>query len=147
MLKMFSTITLFGVLAVSAAYAESNQRVQAHVPVAAAVKNTALPALNHPSSDVSYVPPRMRRQAIPQLTAYDRETIYKLTQVNVEVQIDKRGRVTEAHIVNPDKAISLSVTGASLTAAKQSLFQPAMLRGKNVASTHTVLFTFHPHSY
>ena len=47
MFKMFSTMTLFGLLAVSAAFGESNQTLKAHIPFAFLVRNTTLTAGNY----------------------------------------------------------------------------------------------------
>lgn len=44
MLKLFSTATLFGLLSISAAYAESSQAVQADIPFAFTIHNSVLPA-------------------------------------------------------------------------------------------------------
>ena len=54
MLKMFSTMTLFGVLTVSAAYAQSNKPAQAKVVLASTVEDVELAALNDRSLGVSY---------------------------------------------------------------------------------------------
>jgi len=42
MFKIFSTMTLFGILTVSASHAQSNQPIQAHVPFAFTVQATTL---------------------------------------------------------------------------------------------------------
>jgi len=47
MFKMFSTMTLFGLLTVSTAYAQSNQPIQAHVPFAFTVQATTLTPGNY----------------------------------------------------------------------------------------------------
>lgn len=47
MFKIFSTMTLFGLLAVPAIYAQSNQPIQAHVPFSFAVRDTTMAAGNY----------------------------------------------------------------------------------------------------
>jgi hypothetical protein len=47
MFKIFSTMTLFGVLTVSASHAQSNQPIQAHVPFAFTVQTTTLTPGNY----------------------------------------------------------------------------------------------------
>ncbi len=47
MFKIFSILTISGLLSISAAYAQSEQPIQAKVPFAFVVQNTTLPAGNY----------------------------------------------------------------------------------------------------
>jgi TonB family protein len=62
----------------------------------------------------------------------------------VEVRIDEAGRVTEAHVLNGGSDENNLFTSAALAAAREWIFQPATMNGKNVSSVHAIEFHFHP---
>ena len=60
MFKMFSTMTLFGLLTISAAYGGSSQTLKADIPFAFMVRNTTLAAGNYQLTYRHAVTPRFR---------------------------------------------------------------------------------------
>jgi TonB family protein len=61
----------------------------------------------------------------------------------VQVRIDDAGRVAEAHVLNGSNENQL-LTNAALAAAKEWIFEPAKMNGKNVPSGHAIEFHFRP---
>jgi TonB family protein len=70
-------------------------------------------------------------------------TVDDPTQIDVEVHIDKRGRVLDAHAINETQENSL-LASAAIRAAKHWTFEPAERGGKNVPSKHIIAFNFIP---
>jgi TonB family protein len=66
------------------------------------------------------------------------------TDIEVEVRIDDGGHVAEAHVVNNVSNESKLLTNAALAAAKEWIFEPAKVNGKNVPSDHAIEFHFRP---
>jgi hypothetical protein len=71
-------------------------------------------------------------------------TIYKLTQISVQVTVDQSGRVTAAHAIENGEKNNSLLTNITIAAAKRWLFEPAILNGKTVPETHTIVFEFRP---
>jgi hypothetical protein len=92
----------------------------------------------------AYVPPRSIRKVMPDTRLLGPSMIYKLTQISVQVAVDRAGRVTAAHAIeNGEKSNSL-LANITVAAAKQWLFEPAILNGKTIPEIHTIVFEFRP---
>jgi len=63
-------------------------------------------------------------------------------ELKVSVRVDESGHVVDARLLEGQRKVSSILSAAALTAAKQWVFEPASLRGKNIASDHTILFQF-----
>jgi hypothetical protein len=94
----------------------------------------------------TYVPARPLKQVRPDTSTLDVSLIHTSTAVGVEVRIDDMGHVTEAHVVHGGSDESNLLTSAALVAAKQWIFRPATMNGKNVSSVHAIEFHFRPQS-
>jgi hypothetical protein len=95
----------------------------------------------------AYVPPRPIKRVIPDgISVGPVPVVYETTQIEVEVNIDATGRVTEAHPVQKGNKANMRLTGSAVSAATQWKFEPATLHGKPIAALHTLVFVFHPRS-
>jgi protein TonB len=65
-------------------------------------------------------------------------------QVNVEVNIDDKGRVTSARVVSTKGAAAALLTIEALKAAQLFRFRPAQQNGHNVSSVMVLTFHFEP---
>jgi TonB family protein len=92
----------------------------------------------------TYVPARPLKQVRPDTSMLDVSRLQTSTAIEVEVRIDDAGRVTEAHVLHGASDESDPLTSAALTAAREWIFQPAAMNGKNVSSVHAIEFHFHP---
>jgi TonB family protein len=90
--------------------------------------------LFRPSQPVKQVMPRLRSELVGEVAPG--------TKVEVQVRIDKRGRVKRARIAPESRGIDIAVQKAALDAAKQWRFTPAWQNGKRVPSEHTIVFRF-----
>jgi len=63
--------------------------------------------------------------------------------LKVLLKVNESGHVVDARVIEDNKKVSSMVKAAALLAAKQWVFEPATLRGRNIASEHTILFQFH----
>lgn len=90
--------------------------------------------LFRPSQPVMQVMPRLRSSLVGEVTPG--------TKVEVQVRIDKRGRVKRARIAPESRNIDIGVQKAALDAAKQWRFTPAWQNGRRVPSEHTIVFRF-----
>jgi hypothetical protein len=98
-------------------------------------------------SGSAYVPPRPIKRVIPDgISVGPVPVVYETTQIEVEVNIDATGRVTEAHPVQKGNKANMRLTGSAVSAATQWKFEPATLHGKPIAALHTLVFVFHPRS-
>jgi TonB-like protein len=91
-------------------------------------------------------PPRPLRQVLPPAVPAG-VILYKDVQVQIQLNIDERGRVITARPSASPEKVSQSLLGAALKAATQWQFQPATLHGQPVGSEYTVIFEFHPKQY
>jgi TonB family protein len=91
----------------------------------------------------TYLPPKPTREVLPDLYLLGPGLVPKTAQVEVLVKLDSRGHVTDAHIVSGTKLKALTA-GAVIKAARQWVFQPAMLNGRPIPSEHTIVFAFRP---
>jgi TonB family protein len=96
-----------------------------------------------PETAPNYVPARALKQPLPDTKLFAVPDIPEGAEVDVQVRIDENGVVTEARVKNGTKDNDL-LRSAALEAAKQWIFEPAKIGGKNVASEHMIAFQFHP---
>jgi TonB family protein len=82
------------------------------------------------------------KQVLPKITALPPGVAESAGEVRVAVRVDESGRVIDARLVEGKNRVSSMLASASLMAARQWIFEPASLRGKNVASDHTIVFQF-----
>lgn len=94
-----------------------------------------------------YVPPRPLKKVMPNgIYLGQLQVVYEATEVEVEVNIDATGRVTDAHAVQNGKKASLRLASSAVSAAKQWRFEPATIHGKPIAAGHMLVFMFRPSS-
>ena len=91
---------------------------------------------------LAYVPAQPIRQVMPSKPPLAPST-YRAVDIVVQVKVDEHGLVTEAHLL-PQAGTDAALATRAISAAKQWIFQPAKLRGKNVPSDHTIVFRFRP---
>ncbi len=95
-----------------------------------------------------YVPPRPVKQVIPNTRMFGSSAVSVPMKVEVTVQIDETGRVVNAFVVKTQtNAIGPLLTVQSIAAAKQWLFEPAKMHGKNVRSEYLIQFSFRPRPF
>lgn len=111
---------------------ETHQSAPAPIP--------ALPAA--PEAAPNYVAARALKQVMPDTKLFAVSDIREGAEVFVQVRIDERGGVIEAHVKNGTNDNGL-LRSAALEAAKQWTFEPAKIDGKNIPSDHTIAFQFH----
>jgi len=107
--------------------------------------SASLPTLtpeNRPAP--AFVPPKPVKQVLPDLRSFAPGAIGPTSQVEVAVRVNKKGRVTDAYLVGDGGKVPQHLARAALGAAKQWTFEPATIRGKTVASDHTIVFEFRP---
>lgn len=112
-------------------------------PQATSPAQPALGAVPGSFSPRDFVAPHPIRQVLPDTTLFPPIFLATSPQIEVNVKVDKDGRVTEAHVVGRKK-VKEALVGAAVIAAKQWSFQPAKLHGRPIASEHTIIFQFHP---
>ncbi|MGI9074611.1 MAG: TonB family protein [Bryobacteraceae bacterium] len=125
----------------------TKRRATQNLPPAQSPVTPMLPAAVKDSgtgSASTYVPARPMKQVMPNTRVFAFSPVHTSTDVEVEVRIDDRGRVTEAHVVNNGSNDNKLLTHAALAAAKEWIFEPAKVNGKNVASDHAIEFHFRP---
>jgi TonB family protein len=91
---------------------------------------------------VTYNPPRPLKQVLPKVAALPPGAADAAGEVRVVVRVDETGRVVDARVMEGRNKVWWLLASAALTAAKQWTFEPASLRGKNIASDHTIVFQF-----
>ncbi len=100
------------------------------------------PAIDTEATSV-FQPPRPIRQVVPNVKALLPGVADATGEVKVQVKVDQKGHVVEAHVVEGNKRINSVIKNVAVIAAKQWTFVPASLHGKNIESDHTILFQFH----
>ncbi len=90
----------------------------------------------------TYRPPRPLKQVLPKVNTLPPGVADGVGEVRVAVRVNENGRVIDAHLIEGKKRIGPLLTNVSLAAARQWVFEPASLHGKNIASEHTILFQF-----
>lgn len=98
---------------------------------------------NSPSAEpVTYRPPRPIKQVLPKVSALSASLGDAAGEVRVVVRVNESGRVVDARLTGTDDKVGPVLRAAAVSAAKTWVFAPASLRGKNVASDHTIVFHF-----
>lgn len=95
----------------------------------------------------AFVPPHPVREVMPDLRQLGPWVISAPTEIAVTVRIDQTGTVSEATPVATAKIPNRLLASAALTAARQWKFTPGMIRGKPVATDHTIVFEFRPRAH
>jgi TonB family protein len=95
-----------------------------------------------PETLPNYIPARVLKQVLPDTKLFAVSDIREGAAVYVQVRIDQNGGVIEAHVKNGTNDNG-SLRSAALEAAKQWIFEPAKIGGKNIPSDHTIAFQFH----
>jgi TonB family protein len=93
-------------------------------------------------TNAGYVPPRPLMQVMPNTRTIPGGTLQARTRVEVQVDVDPRGRVSSAHVVG--SGVNEIIASAALSAARQWTFDPASNNGQHVDSEHTIVFEFRP---
>jgi TonB family protein len=91
-----------------------------------------------------YAPARPLKQVMPNTRTLASALLHTSTDIEVEVRIDDEGRVAEAHVLNDASNENKVLTNAALAAAREWIFEPAKVNGKNVPSDHAIAFHFRP---
>ncbi len=107
------------------------------VAIASGVPNSAV--ANLPSS---YVPARPLAEVLPAHLAPSISG--SRPAIEVRVRIDETGHVTEARALGNVPKNDGLLAYTAINAAKQWIFEPARLDGKEIPSDHTIGFEFHP---
>src|SRR5579884_1619696 len=95
----------------------------------------------------AFVPPHPVREVMPDLRQLGAWVISAPTEIAVSVRIDETGTVSEATPVATAKTPNRLLASAALNAARQWKFTPGMMRGKPVATDHTIVFEFRPQAH
>jgi len=91
---------------------------------------------------VIFRPPRPVKQVLPKLNALPAGIADAAGELRIVVKVDESGHVVDARLLEGKKKVASVLASASLAAARQWVFEPASLRGKSIASDHTILFQF-----
>jgi hypothetical protein len=92
------------------------------------------------------VPPRVVHQVQPRLPSDVRLRLKSEIIIDIKVQIDAAGRVTEARPVAQTGHASLFLVSTAKNAALQWIFEPAKRGTQNVPSEVVLKFRYHPSS-
>lgn len=87
----------------------------------------------------NYVPPRPVKTVMLNAGLFEPRLIEAITRIEVELDVNEYGRVTAARALDSGSVNEL-VTNAAVAAAKEWVFEPAKIDGKNVPAKHTVVF-------
>jgi TonB family protein len=82
------------------------------------------------------------KQVLPKLNTLPPGVADSAGEVRIIVSVDESGRVTDARLAEGSNKVGSMLGGAALNAARQWVFEPAALHGKNIPSNHTILFQF-----
>lgn len=124
--------------------AASNTKDSMPVPQSSTAANTASSPAAEADRAATFVPPKPIHQAMPNTRLLGASIFHDATQISVQVSVDRTGRVTAAHALQNGKKSSSLLSSVCVTAARQWVFEPASLNGKNVAADHIIVFDFHP---
>jgi outer membrane biosynthesis protein TonB len=89
-----------------------------------------------------YIPPKPVHQTLPDLALLPRSLVNSAGQINVIVTIDKTGHVTQARLEAQKRRPAEAMALAAEAAARQWIFEPAVLDGHAVPSEHSIVFQF-----
>ena len=113
------------------------------------VSSNAAQELPNPAAAIpgvsDYVPPVPSHEVQPDSKNMWPGLVTERTSLSIQVNVNASGQVMAAKILGGQK-IPPPLAAASLSAAKQWLFQPARWHGQNVPSQHTIVFMFEPGS-
>lgn len=90
----------------------------------------------------AFIGPHLIRQVSPRIPADLRPLLTADFQVDVEVSIDDRGKVSNARVTSSSGIGAVLVTKEVLEAARLSVFQPARKNNTNVPSSMVLSFHF-----
>lgn len=93
-----------------------------------------------PTSHLSYTPPKVIRKMQPLIRPDWRAELVRGGRVQVQVQVDRNGKVTRADPLT--HTVPLALVGSVLSAASQWSFEPARQNGEAVESTTVLTFEF-----
>ena len=100
------------------------------------------PALRTESASSIFSPPQPLRQVLPEMRRISPLIARPPGEIQVQVIVDKSGRVLAAHVVGKPPNLTPALSSAVLIAAKQWIFKPALLHGAPVNSDHIIIFQF-----
>jgi TonB family protein len=101
----------------------------------------SLEAMPSGNESKEYIPPQAMKHATPHASEAALAVLKSPVAIQVEVKIDKSGRVTKARALNAAK-VDGAIVEAAVSAAREWVFKPATLRGHAVDSQHTMVFQF-----
>lgn len=90
----------------------------------------------------SYVPPSPAKTVMVNARSFQSSALAGIDRIEVEVDIDKIGRVTGARFLTADGNVSQQLLDAVLAAAKLWTFEPAKIGGRSVPAKHLIVFHF-----
>ena len=91
-----------------------------------------------------YQGPQVIQPVEPVIPAASRASLSPRVQIDVRVEIDKEGAVTDAQVKSGDRPLDPSLAFAAMRAARQFQFQPARANDRNVPSAMILSFRFVP---
>jgi hypothetical protein len=92
-----------------------------------------------------YIPPRPLKQVMPNTRVYGSSVIRAPMQIEVQIKINENGRVVDAFVPKTRTSASRSpLAFPAIAAAKQWVFEPARMHGRNVPSDFAIRFSFRP---
>jgi hypothetical protein len=94
--------------------------------------------------DQSFLPPKAVKQVMPNTKAYGVSDVYSAAEIKIKVTIDASGTVKKAELISNGLRANGIYAAASLSAARQWVFKPAMLHGIAVPAEQTLVFRFLP---
>ncbi|HZS57478.1 MAG TPA: hypothetical protein VFA65_23970 [Bryobacteraceae bacterium] len=90
-----------------------------------------------------YRPPKPIRQVLPDISILPRSLVASSPQIDVVVSVDEKGHVTRAQAQpQSGRKPAHAMVIAAETAAKNWVFEPALLDGRPVPSEHSIIFQF-----
>lgn len=101
----------------------------------------------HPGSvnPSTYVAPRPLKQVMPNAKVYGFSVIRSPVEIEVQVNISQNGTVIDAFVPTSRNSGSRSpLAFPAIAAAKQWIFEPARMHGKNIPSDFSIRFAFQP---
>jgi hypothetical protein len=116
------------------------EAVMASVPTALQAPPPA--PLDSPSAPVEYVPPKPVRSIRPTMSPTVRRLLESEVQVDINVSIDRTGKVTDARPTAAYKGITGYLAGQAANAARMWRFTPALRNGEPVPGEYLLRFQF-----
>ena len=91
-----------------------------------------------------YTPPRSIKEINPEISFLRQIELEQPIDVAVQVRINPMGYVIGAHPAGHGNTGNALLAAAALRAARQWIFEPAMLDGQATAADHIIIFQFRP---